>query len=98
MLPYLQQYPSPDATIIEQGFREGFSLHFEGPPSSYTVKNHRSAQEHKDVLMKKVQKEIELGRIIGPFSEPPLPNLRCSAVGLVPKISNNPDTNSPHNW
>ncbi len=33
-----------------------------------------------------------------PFKEKPLPNLRCSAVGLVPKKSNNPDPNSTNNW
>ncbi len=26
-----------------------------------------------------------MGRIAGPFSEPPFPNLRCSGLGLVPK-------------
>ncbi len=98
MLPYLKLYPSEDAHIIEEGFRHGFILYFEGPLSTYIVKNHRSAREHIDILLAKVNKDIALGRIVGPFDEPPLPFLRCSAVGLVPKKSDNPDPMSPDNW
>ena len=49
-----------------------------------------SALEHPDILKEKVQKEITLGRIVGPFKEPPLPFLRCSPVGLVPKKPDDP--------
>ena len=34
---------------------------------------------------KKVHKEIQSGRIIGPFKNLPLSNLHLSPVGLVPK-------------
>ncbi len=98
MLPYLQQYPINDAKCIETDFREGFSLHFEGQSSSYKAKNHKSAHQHPEILRQKVQKEINLCRIIGPYKTPPLPNFRCSAVGLVPKKSNNPEPESTDNW
>ena len=38
-----------------------------------------------DIIDKTLQKEISLGRIAGPFQEPPFRDLRCSGLGLVPK-------------
>ncbi|XP_066444898.1 uncharacterized protein [Eleutherodactylus coqui] len=35
--------------------------------------------------MEKLLKEVELGRMAGPFREPPFVNLRVSPLGLVPK-------------
>ncbi|XP_062578413.1 uncharacterized protein LOC134240321 isoform X1 [Saccostrea cucullata] len=35
--------------------------------------------------MEKIQKEIELGRVVGPFSELPISNLHLSPVGIIPK-------------
>ncbi|XP_053380846.1 uncharacterized protein LOC128548992 [Mercenaria mercenaria] len=32
-----------------------------------------------------MDKEVDLGRIAGPFSSPPFPNLKVSPIGLVPK-------------
>lgn len=37
------------------------------------------------VLREKMAKEVALGHMAGPFSEPPLPNLVVSTLGLVPK-------------
>ena len=33
----------------------------------------------------KIQKEVSLGRVAGPFSQPPFPTLQVSSLGLVPK-------------
>ena len=44
-----------------------------------------SASEHPDRVDQKLTKEIEEGRIVGPFAEPPLPNLRISPLGVIPK-------------
>ena len=30
-------------------------------------------------------KEIEAGRVVGPFKTPPFPNFRISPIGIVPK-------------
>ncbi len=97
MLPYLKKYPSLDAHIIEHGFRLGFPLHFEGPPLSYVAPNHKSALQHPVILRQKVNKQLELGRIRGPFSAVPLPQFRSTPIGLVPKKSENPDPMSTDN-
>ena len=44
-----------------------------------------SALLHPDVVNDKLQAELQLGRIAGPFSEPPFPDLVISPIGVVPK-------------
>jgi hypothetical protein len=46
-----------------------------------------SAKTQKSQILGIIHKEIQLGRIAGPFSIPPLSNLRCSPVGVLPKKS-----------
>ena len=41
-----------------------------------------------DIFQAKVLKEINKGRVIGPFLTPPIENLQCSPMGLVPKKGN----------
>ena len=45
----------------------------------------QSAAQCPQVVREKLVKEIGLGRIAGPFSARPLPQLQCSPIGLVPK-------------
>ena len=40
---------------------------------------------HPDVVSSYLTKEIALGRIAGPFQSPPLPNLQCHPMGVIPK-------------
>lgn len=44
-----------------------------------------SAEEHGEETLKKLNSEIELGRILGPFTSLPIVTLRISPIGLVPK-------------
>ena len=37
------------------------------------------------LLTKVSKKRQKTGRILGPFDSPPLPNLRCSGLGAIPK-------------
>lgn len=39
----------------------------------------------EEVVRKKIAKEVEAGRVAGPFFEQLLPNLHVSPLGLVPK-------------
>lgn len=47
--------------------------------------NLKLARENPDVLLSKVQTEVNLGRIEGTFPELPFSNLRVSLLGGVPK-------------
>ena len=87
MMPLLA-YPNREhAHRLSKDFKFGFSLQFEGARVPLTVKNLKSAFDHKAVMREKLRKEIALGRIVGPFTAPPFKNFRCSPIGLVPKKS-----------
>ena len=49
------------------------------------AKNLPSAYQQPEVIDTALKKECEAGRILGPFSTPPLSNFRTSGLGLVPK-------------
>lgn len=78
---------SNDAEVLLKGFLEGFRLAYTGPRISCFSTNLISADIHKDETKSKLLKEVELGRVLGPFSEKPISTLRVSPIGLVPKNS-----------
>ena len=50
------------------------------------VKNLKSADEFPLVVDQKISKELQLGRIMGPYDEPPhVQNYKISPLGVVPK-------------
>ena len=67
------------------GIDNGVSTGYNGPHFSYTARNLTSALQHPEVVDDELQKEVESGRILGPFCQPPLKNLRTSGLGAVPK-------------
>ena len=48
-------------------------------------KNLTSAFDLKSNISEKINKEINKGRVAGPFEKVPLSNFRSSPIGLVPK-------------
>ena len=43
------------------------------------------AEQHKNEMLLKLQNEVKLGRILGPFKNMPISTLQISPIGLVPK-------------
>ena len=79
-------YPNKDdANYILQGFSTGFKLEYKGPRVPVFSKNLKSAIDKNCLLSKKLYDEFSLGRILGPFENPPISNLRINPVGLLPK-------------
>ena len=86
MLPFLNSYPDrQDASVLINGFTFGFRLGYDGPRVSSSAKNLMSVRDNWATVQEKIDREVHLGRIAGPYSSPPLPNLRCSPIGVVPK-------------
>ena len=86
VLENLKNYPCKDTVSeLTEGFLNGFRLHYTGPRFHRESSNLVSAYQHKDELKAKVQKEIDLGRIVGPFKTLPIDTLQISPVGIVPK-------------
>ena len=67
------------------GIDNGVSTGYNGPRFPHTARNLASALKHPDIIDAELSKEIAVGRILGPFSELPLTNLRTSGLGAVPK-------------
>lgn len=82
----MQDYPLTDVRdYIAKGFKEGFSLEYVGPRRAREAGNLASTKQAPEILQGKIKKELEAGRIAGPFAYPPLPTLQVSPVGLIPK-------------
>lgn len=82
---YLTGYDPVRAQFLLKGFRSGFHLEFEGKRGYQFSPNLKSALENKEVVNDKIFKELQAGRIQGPFSDPPIPSIKISPLGIVPK-------------
>ncbi|KAJ1214052.1 hypothetical protein NDU88_001680 [Pleurodeles waltl] len=79
-------YPRPvERELLFRGFSEGFRIPYSGPAVTRGANNLRSAREAPGVVQEKLEKELQLGKVAGPFSQPPLPNFIVSPLGIVPK-------------
>ena len=65
--------------------QHGCSIGYNGPQFSHCSKNLPSAYQQPLILDNTLLQECNAGRILGPFDTPPLPDFRCSGLGLVPK-------------
>ena len=71
--------------FLSSGFREGFPLHYEGDPGSSDANNLISATENPEVVDAKISKELQAGRLAGPFWIRPFYPFRIYPLGVVPK-------------
>ena len=70
---------------LVSGFSCGFRIHFMSERHAFESPNLKSALEQPQIVVSKLNKERDAGRIVGPFSKPPFHNFRCSPLGIVPK-------------
>ena len=83
---YVESYPNKqDGLILANGFQFGFSLQYSGPRTPREANNLKSANQAPHILRQKIDQEVSLNRVAGPFSRPPFPTLQVSPLGLVPK-------------
>ena len=82
---FLSGYNHSIAVFLSSGFREGFPLHYEGDPGSSDANNLISATENPEVVDAKISKELQAGRLAGPFRFRPFYPFRISPLGVVPK-------------
>ena len=81
----MQGYDTLRAHFLLSGFSNGFSIGCQSTPVPSVVKNHGSTNKHPEVVMNKILKELNLGRISKPSPTPQFHNLVVSPLGVVPK-------------
>jgi hypothetical protein len=81
----LQNYDFFGKKFLIDGFSNGFHIGFLGERRAVDCRNLKSALDKPDILVAKLDKEREAGRIAGPFNNPPFTKFHCSPLGLVPK-------------
>ncbi|KAJ1147023.1 hypothetical protein NDU88_013274 [Pleurodeles waltl] len=82
----LKDYPRPsERVMLFRGFSEGFRIPYAGPSVTREANNLQSAKEAPGIVQEKLEMELQLGRVAGPFARPPLPNFIVSPLGIVPK-------------
>ncbi|XP_048578830.1 uncharacterized protein LOC125560693 isoform X2 [Nematostella vectensis] len=82
----LSSHPDREfVTSLLNSLRFGARIGFDGTQKSRVSPNLISARVHPEIISKNIEKEVNLGRMAGPFSAPPLPNFQCHPVGVVPK-------------
>ena len=59
-----------NAERVVSGFTHGFMLNFKGPETPLSSHNASSVLMNEQVVADKIKKELEMGRITGPFLEP----------------------------
>ena len=83
---YLHGYDPVLSDYLVKGFSKGFRVESESlEKESLGVDNPQLPNHLLLVLGKKLQKEIDVGRILGPLNEVPLPNFQVSPIKLAPK-------------
>ena len=65
----LHGYPASLQEYIVSGFSSGFRIHFMGERHTFESPNLKSALEQPQIVVSKLNKERDAGRIVGPFSE-----------------------------
>lgn len=82
----LREYSNREAvSYLLQGFLNGFFIPYQGVCSFVMSRNLSSVQGMEHIVRAKLEKELSEGRILGPFAEHPVPDLRVSPLGIVPK-------------
>ena len=85
MQAHLDGYPFRSRQYLIDGFRFGFSIDYVRLRSNFSSTNLLSGITNPKAVDEKLEKEIQLGRIVGPFDNQPFPVFHTSPVGIIPK-------------
>ena len=83
----------PDQALVKyvsDGLREGFRLGFKwDSPLRSTRSNMQPARLHPQIITDYLQKELSLGRVLGPFTADEVPHgTHINRIGVIPMSEN----------
>ena len=86
---YLSKHPEQDlVNYLVSRFTDGFRLGLNRCPNPRPpCRNSREAKHNTAIVQELVHKEVARGHMLGPFDEPPLPNMVFSPLNIIPKPS-----------
>ena len=82
---WLEGYDDSKKQFLLEGFLSGFHVGFDGELNNAVPKNLTSALQKPELVREYIKKELEAGRLAGPFNSPPFEQFQCSPIGLVEK-------------
>ena len=83
-LLHLTNYDVGRSDYLVRGFTQGFKIgHYD--KLGITGDTFSLSDEETNILLGKIEKEIQLGRVAGPFEQPPFNNYHISPLFLRPK-------------
>ena len=81
----LKHHPNQQfVTSLLHDLQWGCHVGYTSPRFARTTPNLTSALVHPDAVSAALAKEVSNGHTAGPFQTPPIPNLQCSPLGVVP--------------
>ena len=82
-------YDPKETEFLVNSFTNGFDIGYQGPTNRQSTSRNTpfTVGDHKDLWLK-ITKEVNEGRMAGPFNKIPFDNYIQSPVGLVPKHGN----------
>ena len=97
----LKHHPDQQfVTSLLHDLQWGCHVGYTGPRFARITPNLTSALRHPDAVSAALAKEVPNGHTAGPFQTPPIPNLQCFPLGVVPKKDGTwriiMDLSSPH--
>ncbi|KAL9954485.1 hypothetical protein ACROYT_G042033 [Oculina patagonica] len=84
---FIRKFPLRSQEFLQymSVIRYGACIGYTGPRVPRFCKNLPTALAQPDIVTSNLAKEVALGRIAGPYDNPPFPNFQVSPIGLVPK-------------
>ncbi len=81
----LSGYDEIKRQYVLDGLKYGFKLEYKGIVATTQCRNHPSIMENIEAVRALIQEDLDQGRIVGPFNEPPFQHLHLSPISLRPK-------------
>ena len=82
----LELFDHPDRTLVHNlvnALWYGARIWYLSPHQTRVSRHLLSASQHPEVISANLNKQMQFGKLAGPFRSPPLPDFQCLPIGVV---------------